>query len=520
MHFNRLILLTLSAAASASLTLASPQPGHAEPSSSINKSDFKTTSFDEFVQTAQSLGISLSNDDLNAAKEIIDSPTVIPVAKRSDQQQQVRYDIPAHLKPLFRTLASAFDKDFAASSSSKKENGLDGLWRRIKSWNPFKKTSPGSSLKESMGGLTVVRDVKECPTLKKRVVPNGAVNMHDIRIDEFDTIIGVGDSIMASIGTRFTKPSQFLTNFPFLEYRGANFATGGDDDNISLGSLMKHYNPTLKGLSKGNRFVQVCYGPLCPQNVPILNQYNVPVQGLNAAQSGAWVFNWPPQADYINDTLPTLDPNFKTSKKLVVVELGYNDLCLGCFDWTQDLIFEVEKFESNFRSLLTTLRSQLTNTLVLVLPPFRLSQLATLTQKSGYCSVLRTVLSVECVCLARKANEKINSYAKMDELADRYYTSLQKLAKEFNADRNPSFAVSFDSGPNGLQLSKSRAEVVLSALDCFHPSKKTHEALGMGLWNNLFFGEGEKGVWDLGDAEVNGAGVVCPRDESRVVISY
>jgi hypothetical protein len=252
---------------------------------------------------------------------------------------------------------------------------------------------------------------------------------------------------------------------------------------------------------------------ICPARTIIKD--NIKVQGLNAAQSGAWVSNYPPQLDYFNDYLPTLDPQFQTSRKLLIIELGYNDLCLGCFEWSKDLVFEQEKFENNFRAMLTTIRSQLKNVIVSIIPPFNLSQIHNVAAKSKYCAFIRAIFPVECLCLASATNKLSGSWAKMDKLASQYAASLQKLSIEFNNLRDPSFAVSYDPGMRGLDISAGRPEDVLSASDCFHPSKFSHDMFGIKMWNNYWFKRGDKQVYGLGDQSV-----LCPTEESRFVIDY
>ncbi len=72
---------------------------------------------------------------------------------------------------------------------------------------------------------------------------------------------------------------------PFEEYRGANFALGGDSDVVTIPNMFRKFSPELVGDSKGNHSIEVCYGILCPSDyIPEFDQ-------LNAAQSGAQALN-------------------------------------------------------------------------------------------------------------------------------------------------------------------------------------------------------------------------------------
>ena len=72
---------------------------------------------------------------------------------------------------------------------------------------------------------------------------------------------------------------------PLNEYRGANFALGGDSDVISVPNILRNYSPNLVEDSKGTHLIEVCYGVLCPSN------YTPTSDQLNAAQSGAQALN-------------------------------------------------------------------------------------------------------------------------------------------------------------------------------------------------------------------------------------
>jgi hypothetical protein len=73
----------------------------------------------------------------------------------------------------------------------------------------------------------------------------------------FSVVMGVGDSITAGLGARWTysHPSPFV----FEDY-GVSFATGGDKDTVSIATLLENSNTgkTVKGKSFGSRRVQLC----------------------------------------------------------------------------------------------------------------------------------------------------------------------------------------------------------------------------------------------------------------------
>ncbi|KAJ3108379.1 hypothetical protein HDU97_001504 [Phlyctochytrium planicorne] len=353
-----------------------------------------------------------------------------------------------------------------------------------------------------------VPDVSQCPPLRPRTSP--PKDVRDLRIDDIKTVLGIGDSIMAGFGSRITDARMLFYTNPLLEYRGANFATGGDKDSKSVGNLVKQFSPNLKGLSYGNRLFDFCYGPICPARTFLLKD-NVPVQGLNAAESGAWVSNYGKQIGYFKDHLLTVDPVAKSDPrdyKLLLLVLGYNDLCLGCNDWAANLVFEADKYEANLREALFAIRNTMTNVVVDVISPFNMSQIHPLTETSKHCSLFRKLLFVECLCLNGEKTRK-----KMDEMAGHYFERTRKVADELNALNDPGFAVSFDPGMRGLNLLEGKVGDLLSQEDCFHPSKLAHDLIGLSMWNNLFFPRK-----DRKDYDISATTYYCPTDDSRIRI--
>ncbi|KAJ1563059.1 hypothetical protein HK405_003171 [Cladochytrium tenue] len=376
-------------------------------------------------------------------------------------------------------------------------------------------SSLSSSAKATYGGSsttatrTTVTDIGQCPTFAPRSPQPTSV--HDLRVDEIQTIMGIGDSVMAGFGARVTSFLQLLSKNPLLEYRGANLATGGDDDSKSLGNSLLHYNPKLLGLSHGTRTFDFCYGPICPT---VIEGDNVAVQGLNAAESGAWVSNWPTQYTYIQDHMAQVDSGYNSTFKFVPVVLGFNDLCLGCYNWTQDLLFDADKYESNVRDLLDALRGLVPRAVVLLLSPFDISQLVPIAYSETSCDIIRTVFWVECLCIDPISNDAVNSYARIAELAGKYSQRAVEIAQSYNAEKDPGFAVMVD--PQFAALSMSGATPsILSAEDCFHPSKSAHDLLAINAWNNLFVPTSQKTAYDI-----NQSTFVCPTADDRLYIDY
>ncbi|KAJ3218281.1 hypothetical protein HDU67_006254 [Dinochytrium kinnereticum] len=440
-------------------------------------------------------------------------------------------------------------------------------------------------------GIVKVTDIAQCPPLKPREKAPDSV--WDLRVDDIKVIMGVGDSIMAGFAAKVSSIKDFLsfkTN-PLWEYRGVNFATGGEAESKSVANLLKRFTPGLTGESKGVMNFHICWGPICTARTK-LQPDNIPVQGLNSAQSGAWVVNWGGMVDYLNDYLTTVDPlsaytpvasvlgkqhygspeddemrkgnvekgwrrrlglggierrddgeveesvrlerrgghkkdtpkppppppppmtngTYPRRFKLAIIELGFNDVCTGCKDWAQDLIFGVDHFERNMRNLLRSMQTSLRDTVAVLFTPFQLSQLKPLQDGVGYCRTVSKLLPL-CSCMQSEEGRR-----GMDLLVEGYDRAARKVAAEINAERDDGFAVLFDPGMKGLDLVKAAQtgggiQTLLSGLDCFHPSKTSHDAIARGLWNNLFVPQNSRTPYDILETQY-----VCPTEDSRLML--
>lgn len=73
---------------------------------------------------------------------------------------------------------------------------------------------------------------------------------------DYAAVIAAGDSITAGLGARwsYTRPTLFA-----YEDCGVSFATGGDDDTISIARLIERdYGHEVGGKSYGSRRVRLC----------------------------------------------------------------------------------------------------------------------------------------------------------------------------------------------------------------------------------------------------------------------
>jgi phospholipase B1, membrane-associated len=114
-------------------------------------------------------------------------------------------------------------------------------------------------------------------------------------------------------------------------------------------------------------------------------QYQPALDQLNAAQSGAWISNWPTEFQYLMEQLkanPRID--IQNDWKLLTLLIGANNLCRAC-DPEFDIFDSAQQFEESLRLLLTKLRLNIPKLFVNLVSMFNISQVFTLSEKSLGC---------------------------------------------------------------------------------------------------------------------------------------
>ena len=191
-------------------------------------------------------------------------------------------------------------------------------------------------------------------------------------------IIGIGDSLMTGLNSRIphTLPAGNIPTHKGPEFRGGNFITGADADATSVGQILSHYNPSVCGLSKGNTSLIFCYGPICAAGTKAV-PFEPESTGLNAAQSGSWttLHNTFNQLKYLDIYMDQFTPaSLVNPWKLMFIELGFNNVCLGCANWSNHLEFSGDHYEFQIRGLLEAIRARYSKIFITIMGPFNVSQ--------------------------------------------------------------------------------------------------------------------------------------------------
>ncbi|CAE6448655.1 unnamed protein product [Rhizoctonia solani] len=334
---------------------------------------------------------------------------------------------------------------------------------------------PLETNKRQLDSGTYVTDISQCPSVAPRTTPPKSV--HDLRPDDFSVAMAVGDSITAGAFAQGINRENLLLNF--VEFRGLSYAGGGDAGAITVPNIIKHYNKTLIGASKGvNLGIELCFGPLCPIG-PV--GWNQPVDQLNAAQSGALASN------LLHEVRDYLVPQVKAAGiaanrfKYLSFQIGSNDLCQLCL--AADALLgpgTQSDFETNIRETLEYVRKNIPNTLVNLFGVFQVSQIYGLTLNEPYCQQLIpnvTHYNLECTCALFSGEVGEFTRSRMDKLQGQYNTALKKIVADYKKKNYNDFAVIWQ--PPEVPLGRYPIESLIASIPARQPINALQRGSGI-----------------------------------------
>jgi len=292
------------------------------------------------------------------------------------------------------------------------------------------------------------------PTNARRLLPG-----------DIDLVGSIGDSLTAAFGADATS----IINL-FNDFRASSFPIGGSGIINTLPNFLFEFNPNVQGFSTGT------------------GNADSAAARLNVAVSGARSYDLTTQVNMLVQKLGSFDP---TLWKHISLFIGGNDLCDSCNDRTR---FSKANYKNNVNAVIQGLRSRLRNVFISLIPPPDITLLGELT--GGLCGILRPF---ECSCPK-------DPYTKA--LYPQYVAALDELEREW-ANKETDFHVTiqpFLELINIPKLPNGRPDMTYFAPDCFHFSRKAHDAASVGLWNNLMEAPAvKKRTWVVGEP------IECPK---------
>ncbi|ORX44922.1 hypothetical protein DM01DRAFT_297161 [Hesseltinella vesiculosa] len=311
-----------------------------------------------------------------------------------------------------------------------------------------------------------------CPTLTPRAKPQ---KVTDLRADDIQAVIGIGDSVMAGFAANGIQNQQYVSLNTFQEARGLSFAMGGDQGVVTVPNLLHFYSPRLYGSSIGDQLVTICFGDFCP-----VGQYQPSIDQLNGAQSGARSMDLNHELDYL---LGQLADAYKKNYiavddwKLLTFFIGSNDLCHACAVNTS----LPGPFIVDVQNAIERIRNNIPYVLIQVVGLLRIDEIFLDTQAyPTYCRPFKQSNFVlhdhECMCAHSAANLSI-----MASLQPQFNAALQSVVDYYRSPlySNDTFTIVYRPLSVNIQSFPIQA---ISNVDCFHPSALAHSWFSKILW--------------------------------------
>ncbi|XP_033736180.1 phospholipase B1, membrane-associated-like [Pecten maximus] len=337
-------------------------------------------------------------------------------------------------------------------------------------------------------GQSVLADKHVFPCEALEPIPP-ATSVNNLTPADIKVVAALGDSITAGTGINAVTPIGLLT-----QWRGLSWSVGGEknfEEEITIPNIIKKYNPDVKGFSVGKGGV---------------NSRNAK---LNVADPGAVSDEMRGEAeDLVERIRNEPDIDMENDWKLVTLFIGGNDLCSYCEDKTK---YAPVRYVDNIKQALDVLYEHVPKTFVNVVPVLNIAVVKELNQNL-VCDTLHLFL---CQCAAYPANSEEEN--EMKEAVESYQQQLTDLVVSGQFERDD-FAViiqPFFTKTELPQRDGGGPDLSYFAPDCFHLSRRGHQAAATALWNNMLENVGEKrDFWKPGE-EIN-----CPTKENRYFPTY
>ncbi|ELR20994.1 Phospholipase [Acanthamoeba castellanii str. Neff] len=276
----------------------------------------------------------------------------------------------------------------------------------------------------------------------------------------------------------------------FTDFRGVSYAIGGDKPAegklTTLGSILREYNPRIKGLSTGEGDIESAGANSTSPS---------PEPSSRARTTTHGTFKYLP--GQVKNFTKRLRSNlglihYHTDWKMVSILIGHNNLCDFCVDPVEN---GPETFGRLLEESIDLLYAQVPRLFVNLLSPIDVSILSTFSSY-GQCGFWHSYL---CPC-AVAGPDALKALAQAHE---GYFREIERIVGLPKYQTRGDFALVLQpflkdtvipTKPDG------QPDDSYFAPDCFHFSEKSHQAAGVALWNNLISpAQAKQHTWSPGE---------------------
>ncbi|XP_053192692.1 phospholipase B1, membrane-associated-like [Scomber japonicus] len=295
-------------------------------------------------------------------------------------------------------------------------------------------------------------------------------SVHKLRPADIKVVAALGDSSTAATGAK--AKNVFDLN---KEYKGVSWSIGGDatlETVTTLPNILKKFNPSLKGFSKGQLAVQ--------------KGFNMAVSEAKTSEIGAQV-----QA-LIKAIKDNKAVNFEKDWKLLTLFIGGNDLCHYCLDQNN---LSPKNYSHNLMLSLDMLYKEVPRMLVNVVEVLQIDPLKRVKKNSLSCSLMQRG---SCPCVINPS-ENSPEFEEIKRINREYQAEIQQLISGDRYDGREDFAVVLQPFLRTSfipYIGMGEPDTSFFSVDCFHISERTHAEMAIALWNNMLEPVGRKQAYN------------------------
>lgn len=304
------------------------------------------------------------------------------------------------------------------------------------------------------------------------VAPSDTVptSVHKLRPADIKVVAALGDSSTAGTGAKAKNLLGLQT-----EYKGVSWSIGGDstlDKVTTLPNILKKFNPTLKGFSRGQGSRQ--------------KAFNMAVPGAKTSEIPAQV------RALIKAMREHKEVNFEKDWKLVTIFVGVNDLCNYCLDQNN---LSPKNYSHNLMLSLDMFYKEVPRLLVNVVTVLQIDPLKSIKRNTLGCSLLQRT---NCPCVVNPA-ENSPELEEIKRVNREYQAEIQHLISGNRYDGKEDFAVvlqPFFQNAFIPHIGMGEPDSSFFSVDCFHISDRAHAEMAIALWNNMLEPVGRKQTYN------------------------